>query len=607
MVPTMKQVLFLTEATSPLSQDQARQLNRLIETLRPEQMSWISGYLAGLSAAGALPANQPVAAARGEITVLYGSQTGNCEKLAEQVRRRALAKGLQAQVHSMGDCTKARLKKAANLLVIVSTHGEGEPPDTAKELYELVAGPKAPPLKESRFAVLALGDASYENFCQAGKDFDARLETLGARRIHPRVDCDVDFEASAEQWIEAVLDKFGDPAVPAAASVTAFPAAGGAVSAGHSSYSKSAPFAAAVLENLCLSGRGSSKEVRHIELSLEGSGLTYAPGDALGVVPANDPRQVAELIETLGLDGDQSVATPRGDMALHEALTHAYETTTLVRPFMERYAELTGAEGLKALLAEGNKAALRDYLEGRHVIDVLKEYPAAGLSAADFIGLLRKLPPRLYSIASSHKATPDEVHLTVAVVRYHANGRPRQGVASTFLADRVEAGQTVPVYVEHNNNFKLPEAPDTAVIMVGPGTGVAPFRAFMAEREETGAEGRNWLFFGDRHFRTDFLYQREWLRYRKEGLLTRLDVAWSRDGDDKDYVQHRMLAHGRELYAWLQDGAHLYVCGDAQRMAHDVHDTLQQIIRREGKLSREDAADYVKRLQRERRYQRDVY
>jgi len=605
----MKHAFLLNETTSPLSHEQAERFNRLVESLRPEQMSWISGYLAGLSAAGAAPANQPAiaadAAVRPQITILYGSQTGNCEKLAELACRRARDKGLEAQAHCMGDFSKARLKKAGHLLVIVSTHGEGEPPDNAQEVYELISGPKAPPLKDTHYSVLALGDSSYENFCQTGKDFDARLEAMGARRLHPRVDCDVDFEGPAERWIEGVLGKLAELAGPApSGTVTLVPSA---VDAPAPSYSKRSPFPATVLENLCLNGRGSDKEVRHIELSLEGSGLSYAPGDALGVVPSNPPEYVAELMETLGLNGEESVATANGEMALHEALSREYEITTLVRPFVERYAQVSGATALKALLAEENKAALRGYLEGRQVLDVLKDYPVEGLGAAELLAMLRRLPPRLYSIASSLQASPDEVHLTVAAVRYHAHGRARQGLASTFLADRVGEGETVPVYVEPNKNFKLPADPDTAVIMIGPGTGVAPFRAFLAEREEIGAAGRNWLFFGDRRFTTDFLYQREWLRYRKDGLLTRLDVAWSRDGAQKDYVQHRMREQARELYAWLQEGAHLYVCGDAQRMAHDVHETLLDIVAEQGALSPEDAAGHVKQLQRDRRYQRDVY
>lgn len=603
----MNHAILLNETTSPLSQEQAEQFNRLMESLRPEQMSWISGYLAGLSAAGAAPANQPAMvpgdAAQPQITIVYGSQTGNGEKLAELTRRKALDKGLQAQIQCMGDFSKARLKKAGHLLVIVSTHGEGDPPDNAQEVHELLNSPKAPPLKDTHYSVLALGDSSYENFCQTGKDFDARLEALGARRLHPRVDCDVDFEEPAGQWIEAVLTKLGELAGPAAAAPAVFPGAAAALPA----YSKQSPFCATVLENLCLNGRGSGKEVRHIELSLEDSGLVYEPGDALGVVPANPPEYVAELIETLGLDGDEAVTTRKGEIPLHQALTREYEITTVVRPFLEKYAALTGATGLAGLLVDDNKPALRRYLEGRHLIDVLKEYPVNGLGAAEFLPLLRKLPPRLYSIASSLKATPDEVHLTVAAVRYHAHGRPRHGLASTFLADRVAEGETVPVYVEHNKNFKLPGDPATPVIMIGPGTGVAPFRAFMAEREELGAEGRHWLFFGDRHFTTDFLYQREWLRYRKEGLLTRLDVAWSRDTARKDYVQHRMRDQGRELYAWLQDGAHLYVCGDAQRMAHDVHAALLEIVREHGGVSEDAAAAYLKQLQKDRRYQRDVY
>ena len=374
-----------------------------------------------------------------------------------------------------------------------------------------------------------------------------------------------------------------------------------------SQYSRKRPFDATVLENLTLSGRGSSKEVHHIELSLEGSGLTYEPGDALGVVAKNDERIVDALIDTLAFDPQATTTTQDRTLSLRDAFLHAYDITTLSRAFLEKYAALTESTELRALLASGNEAALRDYLHGRDVLDVVRQFPVRKVKAAEFVGTLRTLQPRLYSIASSLAANPGAVHITVGAVRYDSHGRSRRGVASTYLADVAREGETVPVYIEANRNFKLPADTNAPVIMIGPGTGIAPFRAFMEERQALDAPGKNWLFFGERNFRTDFLYQREWQRYVKDGALTRIDLAFSRDTDDKVYVQDRMRAQGKELYAWLQEGAYLYVCGDADRMARDVNTTLIDVVATHGGLAPDAATDYVKTLQREKRYQRDVY
>ncbi|MCO6439496.1 MAG: assimilatory sulfite reductase (NADPH) flavoprotein subunit [Nitrococcus mobilis] len=599
----------LLDTNSPLNAEQAARLNELLATLHNDQMTWISGYLAGL-AAGSGAANAMVSEAittesLPEITILFGSETGNAQGLAQLAAERAQRLGFQANVANMADFRKSDLKKVDNLMVVVSTHGEGDPPDPAEEFYALVHGRKAPALKGKRFTVLALGDSSYENFCQTGRDFDARLEALGAERIHPRVDCDIDFDDPASEWIDAVLECFGKitGAQPRPSNVVAFSSR----NAEKTSWSRKNPYPATVLENIVLNGRGSSKETRHLELSIEDSGLTFEPGDSLGVVAQNNPVYVERLIETLGLQPDTAVVAGDGRAPLHEALTQRYEITTITRPFLERYAALAESSALQALLREEAKADLRQYVHGRHILDVIQDYPVKGLTAENFVGTLRKLPPRLYSIASSHRVAPDEVHLTVAAVRYHSHGLDREGVASTFLADRVAEGETVPVYVDRNPNFRLPTDPQTPIIMVGPGTGVAPFRAFLAEREEVGATGRNWLFFGDRNFLSDFLYQVEWLNWRKRGLLTRIDVAFSRDQAEKVYVQHRMRENARELYAWLEEGANFYVCGDGEGMAHDVHQALLDIVREQGGLSKDQALDYVRRLQKEKRYQKDVY
>ncbi len=596
----------MNETRGPLTAQQWESLKRLVEGISPEQLLWASGYLAGFagmkSAAGGSPSDR-IPDSQSGITVLYGSQTGNAEKIARALLARLLEKGFAARLESMGSYKTAQLKRDHCLLLITSTHGEGDPPDNARLFHEFLHGKKAPKLDRLRYSVLALGDTSYEYFCKIGRDFDARLEALGAKRVYPRADCDVDYDDTAEAWMEgvvAMLAEVQDARLEAAAAATPV--------APVSAYSKKRPFPATLTENLRLTGRGSSKDVRHIELSIADSGLRYEPGDSLGVVPTNWPQRVADLIGSLGLDPGTAVLAADGlETTLEAALLHDYEITALTRPFLERYAQLSAAQELKQLLQEENRTLLREFLYGREIIDVVRRYPVHGLTAAQFIALLRRLPPRLYSIASSYNANPDEVHLTVGVVRYESHGQARQGVASAFLADQVAEDGQVPVYVDSNPNFRLPEDSDAPLVMIGPGTGIAPFRAFLAEREVQGAKGKNWLFFGDRNFHSDFLYQQEWLDYRKHGLLPRIDVAFSRDDEKKVYVQHRLLEKSHELYAWLEEGAHVYVCGDAKQMAPDVHEALIAVVEKAGGHSRERAEDYVKELQSSKRYQRDVY
>lgn len=601
----------LLDTNSPLSADQARRLNEALAGLSADQMTWLSGYLAGLGAqsGGAAPAQAEATATPAEIVVLYGSQTGNAEGVAEQARDRAKARGFNVRLADMADFGKKEFKAPLNLMLVVSTQGDGDPPDTAEGFYELMHGRKAPKLSDdTHFSVLALGDSSYDQYCKIGKDFDARLEALGARRIHERADCDVDYEEAAESWIDAVLERYvqltgvESGAQGTAGSGQAIPAA--TVESPNSVYWKKNPFQAEVLDSIVLNGRGSDKQTHHIELSLEGSGLTYEPGDAVGVVPQNDPAHVDELIEMLRMDADSEIGEGR---RLRDALLSEFEITTLTRPFLEHWAEIADAAELRRLMDQESRDELRDWIEGRHIIDVIEHFPVEGIDAATFTRALRKLPPRLYSIASSHESTPDEVHLTVGVVRYETHGRARGGVTTTYLADRVQPGDTVPIYIDRNKNFKLPYDDDTPIIMVGPGTGIAPFRAFLQEREERNAKGRNWLFFGDRRFRADFLYQTELLNWRKKGLLNRLDVAFSRDQQEKVYVQQRMRENASDLYAWLQEGAHFYVCGDGERMAADVHRALLDIVRDEGGLDEEAATEYLRELQQAKRYQRDVY
>jgi sulfite reductase (NADPH) flavoprotein alpha-component len=592
---------------TPLNAAQHGFFQQFVASLSPEQLAWAGGYLTGLVPKGpALStgiATVTDAGGSADITILVGSQTGNSEALAEQTHQLAASRGLRTVIKKMGDYKLPQLKAEKNLLVIVSTYGEGDPPDNSREVYEYLFSKRAPALKQAHFSVLGLGDSSYEFFCKIGADFDRRLEELGATRIHPRVDCDVDFESAAEAWMDAVLNEL-------ATRVETKPQSAGlslpsfTVSTS-STYSRKNPFPAVLLENIVLNGRGSIKETHHLELSLEGSGLTYEPGDALGIYPTNAPDVVDELLQALHFNGEEQVHVDGKDISFHDVLFRHYEVTTITRPMMQKYALLAKNKSLDQLLDDNHKKELNDYLSGREIVDLIANYPAENLSPQAFVDCLRKLPPRLYSIASSLKQHPDEVHLTIAAVRYQSHGRDRKGVGSTFLADRIGEETTIPVYIDRNTNFKLPADPSIPIIMIGPGTGIAPFRAFVEEREAVGASGKNWLFFGDQHFETDFLYQTEWLRYLKSGVITRMNVAFSRDQKQKIYVQHLMAEHGKELYAWLQEGAYLYVCGDEKRMAHDVHEALLRIVASEN--GQDNAKDYVAALQKEKRYQRDVY
>jgi sulfite reductase (NADPH) flavoprotein alpha-component len=592
---------------TPLSEEQHRLFQQLVQSLTPEQLPWVGGYVTALAYQG-LPAGAAAASSgngTADITILVGSQTGNGEALAEQTHKLAASRGLRTAVKKLGDYKLPQLKTEKNLLVIVSTHGEGDPPDNTKEMHEFLFSKRAPALKQLNFAVLGLGDSSYEFFCKMGVDFDRRLEELGATRIHPRVDCDVDYENTAEIWMDSVLKELATKVTVSTVAAGGF-SMPSAVSTS-STFSRKNPFPAVLLDDIVLNGRGSIKETHHVELSLEGSGLSYEPGDALGIYPTNAPEVVEDLLVALKFAGGEPVKIDGKETSVYDALFRQMEATIITRPVIQKYAAVVKNKKLDALLDESHKKELNEYLHGREIIDLVTDYPPENITPQILVDSLRKLPPRLYSIASSLKQHPDEVHLTAVAVRYDSHGRSRKGVCSTFLADRIGEYTTIPVYVDHNNNFKLPTDPSKPIIMVGPGTGVAPFRAFVEEREAVGAIGKNWLFFGDQHFMTDFLYQAEWLKHLKTGLLSRMNVAFSRDQEQKMYVQQRMLENSRELYGWLQDGAHFYVCGDEKRMAHDVHDALLKIVVKEGGLNSEQAEEYIKTLQKEKRYQRDVY
>lgn len=621
-------ILQLQIFNSPFTQEQAELLNKLLPTLTETQKIWLSGYLAvSQSAEPDVAAGLAVQEAPGtetstesavqtqtparELTILVGSHTGNSQGLAEEFSQKLEEQDITVNVFSMDEFKPKNLKKVEDLLIITSTHGEGDPPDNSIAFHDFLHSKRAPKLEGVRFSVLALGDSSYDLFCQTGKDYDIRLEELGAERLAPRVDCDLDFEDPAAEWFDNVIGelKQGQGADEAANQPAASGTATVTTLTEKPAYSKKNPFKAEILENINLNGRGSNKETRHLELDLEGSGLVYEPGDSLGIFPENDSALVDQLIEAAGWNPEELVPVNKeGELSpLRDALINTYEITSLTKPLLEKVAQLTPNEGLDKLLDPANSEELKAYIYGRDLIDLVEDFGPWQVPAAEFIQILRKIPVRLYSIASSPSANPDEVHLTVGAVRYDAHGRSRAGVCSSQCAERSEAGDSLSVFVQRNQSFRLPEDPDTPIIMIGAGTGVAPYRSFIEEREEIGAEGDSWLFFGEQHFVSDFLYQIEWQQWLKEGALTRMDVAFSRDTEEKVYVQHRMKERSQELYEWLQKGAVVYICGDEKHMAKDVHATLLSILETEGNMSQEEAEAYLADMRADKRYQRDVY
>ncbi|MCL2893889.1 NADPH-dependent assimilatory sulfite reductase flavoprotein subunit [Brenneria tiliae] len=601
----------------PLSAEQLTRLQAATGDFSPTQLAWLSGYFWGLlqqPTGQQLPGAAPTAASAGvsstisvpvpSITLISASQTGNARRVAEQLRDDLLSAKLAVNLVNAGDYKFKQIAQEKLLLIVTSTQGEGEPPEEAVALHKFLLSKKAPQLKETAFAVFGLGDTSYEFFSKAGKDFDSRLAELGAERLLDRVDADVDYQAQAEQWRRQVVDVLQARA-PAQGEAVAQASAGGALDEITSSpYSKEAPLQALLSVNQKITGRNSEKDVRHIEIDLGDSGLRYQPGDALGVWFENDPALVQELLERLWLKGDEPVSVDGKTLPLTQALLGHFELTQNTAPIVEKYAALARDETLLALASD--KPALQRYAQRTPLVDMVRQAPAE-LSAEQLVGLLRPLTPRLYSIASSQAEAESEVHITVGVVRYDVDGRPRTGGASGYLADRLQEDDAVRVFIEHNDNFRLPANPDAPVIMIGPGTGIAPFRAFLQQREADGAGGKNWLFFGNPHFTEDFLYQVEWQRYVKEGLLTHIDLAWSRDQAHKIYVQDKLREKGAEVWRWLQDGAHVYVCGDANRMAKDVEQALLDVVAEHGGMDTEQADEFLSDLRLERRYQRDVY
>lgn len=566
-----------------------------------EQRAWLNGFLAGMFSAGAngaapQPGGTPAASA-GPLLICFGSQTGTAEGLAKKLAKEATQRGFTPKLHPLNEFEAAGFATAKKAVIISSTWGDGDAPDNAVNFWNWLKADTATRLEHLEFAVLGLGDKNYSDFCGASKKMDDRLAALGAKRLAPRGECDTDYEAAAKKWMDGLWEKIGGAnGAGAAATSAAEPA--------KAVFSKTHPFPARLLKNLPLNGAGSAKEVRHYEIALGGSGLAYEVGDALGVLPVNCDALVTEVLATLGATGDEPVVIENGIVPLRLALAQNFELGKPTSELLAEIAKRVPTSELALLLAPDKADDLKKWLYGRDVLDVLLLAPKT-ISVAELLPLLRKMSPRLYSISSSPKAHPGEVHLTVGAVRYEKNGRHRKGVASTFLADR--AGDLVKVFVNPSHGFRPPANGDAPMIMVGPGTGIAPFRAFLEERAATGAKGKNWLFFGDQKRSADFLYEEQLTAWQKSRFLTRLDLAFSRDQAEKVYVQTRMLENAGELWSWLEAGGHFYVCGDASRMAKDVDDALHKIIETAGGKSADEAKAYVEKMKLEKRYQRDVY
>ena len=583
---------------APFTAEDIDVLNQLVQRSTPLQRSWLSGFLAGLDAAQgqvagtAAPAQAP--RARTPLTILYGSESGNAETLALKTKKLAAKKNFDAKVVDMADADLATIAKAKNLVVYISTWGEGDPPQRAEDFYKALMAEDAPRFEGVRFAVLALGDTAYVNFCETGRKIDTRLEELGGNRVHARQDLDLDFQKQAAAWTDKALEVFA-PAEEAATTVVHvdFKGAPGADD-DEERFTAESPVEAEISALVNLNGTGSSRETWHAEFAVEDPAFVYKPGDAIGLYPENDPELADELLAAVGL---------AGDAALKLKLVRNLDITTVSRPLVDAYAKLTGRSDVAELL-EGD--ALARFTADQQLIDLLAAYPEK-LTADQLTGLLRPLPGRLYSVASSLKAHPGEAHLCVGAVRWSSHGRTRKGVTSTYLADRRKVGDTARIYIKPNRHFGLPADGATPIVMIGAGTGVAPYRGFVEERVENGDTGKSWLFFGERNFSYDFLYQLEWQDHLASGALSRIDVAFSRDQPEKIYVQHRLWERREELLSWIADGAHIYVCGDEKGMAKDVDATLVRILAETAKGDEEKGRAKLKELTKAGRYQRDVY
>ncbi|AIZ79825.1 assimilatory sulfite reductase (NADPH) flavoprotein subunit [Actinobacillus equuli] len=578
------------------------------------QLAWLSGYAwakaQGTNSIGENFAKNPsnltalVPAEPLKVTVLSASQTGNAKSVADKLAERLTTEGVNVTRTSLKDYKAKNIADEKLVLLVTSTQGEGEAPEEGVVLLKLLNGKKAPKLDRLQFAVLGLGDSSYPNFCQAGKDFDQRFYDLGATRLFDRVDADLDFQTTADQWINEIVEIIKAKNNESAVINLAPTASQTPVVTNQSKYNKANPFPATLITNQRITAKDAEKDVRHLEFDLSGSGLSYQSGDVLGVYFENDPALVNEILTALGLSAEEQVALQDQTLPLSTALQTQFELTQNTAAFVKNYAVLANHTELNAIVADSEQ--LQNFVQNTPLVDVINSYPAA-LSAAQLLALLRPLTPRLYSIASAQAEVGEEVHLSVGVVRYDYNGKARAGGASSYLADRVEEDGQVRIFVEHNDNFKLPQDSSKPIIMIGSGTGIAPFRSFVQQRAADEAEGKNWLIFGNQHFASDFLYQTEWQQFAKDGFLHKYSFAWSRDQEQKIYVQDKIREEAETLWQWLQQGAYLYVCGDASRMAKDVNQALLDVIAQQGNLNADEAEEYLDNLREEKRYQRDVY
>ena len=587
------------------------ELSAQLSTLSPTQLAWLSGYCwaqsQGVSGVAAEPSALQTATSTvsRRVLVLSASQTGNARSVAESLHAKLQAAGVEARLSSAGDFKSKTLPDEDIVLLVTSTQGEGEPPEEALPLYKFIYSKKKPDLGKLTFAVLGLGDSSYPNFCQAGKDFDAKFAELGAGRLNDLGICDLEFQANADAWVAAVVPKVAELTAQAASPSANTAAHSPATPSSGTAYTKENPYTATLSVRQKITSRTAEKDVEHIEIDLSGSGLYYQAGDALGVWPLNAADLVQEILDLNQLTGSEAVQLSDGrETDIRTTLTESTDITQNTPAFVQQYAELTNNEALKTIAAD--KAQLDAYLAATPPVGVFAAYPHP-LDAQTLYSLFRPQTPRLYSIASAQDEVGKEVHLTIGVVRFDHHDHTYTGAASGYLGERLEEGSEVRVFVEPNPNFRLPQNGDTPIIMIGAGTGVAPFRSFMQQRAANGDSGKNWLFFGNQRLADDFLYQLEWSEWRKDGLLTRADLAWSRQGEHKVYVQHKITERAAEVWNWLQQGAHIYVCGDAARMARDVENALIEVIETQGKLSRDEAEDYLNDLREDKRYQRDVY
>lgn len=581
----------------------------------PEQRAWLNGFLAGMFSSA--PVGSPAVAPAGKrIAVLYASQSGTAEALARKLAKELKAQGHTPAISTLVGYTPAALAAESHALIIASTYGDGEAPDGVQPFFEQLCLEHFPRMEKLRYAVFALGDRHYEHFCKFGLDLDAKLAALGANPLCARMDCDVDVEASFAQWKSAVLDLLNkrEDVIPeklvkqSSALQATYALTDSKPDKKAPAFTRDNPLMAAVVEKRRLTADSSSKATIHIAFSTSGTGLTYEAGDAFGIIPANDPNLVAEILQRMCMNGNEKVTCGKhGVTTLHGALMRNLQITRLSRKIIQEYAKRGNCSRLLELLSAERAGDLEQYASGRGLVDLLVEFPGVLDDAADVVAMLPKLTPRLYSISSSPAAHPGQLHATVAVVRYHAHQRERSGVCSTLLSDRTSVFDNVPIYIQPNKKFRLPANPDAPMIMIGPGTGIAPFRAFLQERAALGHKGRNWLFFGERSSATDFLYREELEGMLADGRLSRMDTAFSRDQQHKVYVQDRMRENAHTFWRWLQEGSSVYVCGDASRMARDVHAALCEIVQKEGGMSSEHTEEYVASLKEQHRYHRDVY